>query len=357
MGQPEDGHGGTVRATPLPAGLAPVVDLAGTAGPGTCWLLLTEDGRLTRWESDTGTHRVLATSSVAVPADAEPWDGHVPRLHLHASADGRFAAVVVDHGSAGEVFDLATGARTMVLDGGAYLPGTVPFALAFAEHEGRTVLVHRTDWNRLDAADPATGRSLTVRTTGPDAEGRPAAHDLDYFHGALHVSPGGDRIADDGWIWHPVGSCEIWSLPAWLGGNPYESEDGPTRVSTGCTDHHWNRPMAWLDDRLLAVGGLGDDDRAMTPGARIHDAARRGPDGLTTEVLAFAGPDGAFFAHAGLLYSAGPGGLEIWNPADGARLGTVPGFRPTHLHRAAGEFARVEGDRLLRWRPGPPDGA
>ncbi|WP_405014180.1 DUF4184 family protein [Kitasatospora sp. NBC_01539] len=183
----------TVRATPLPAGSAPVVDLAGIAGPGTCRLLLTEDGRLTRWESDTGTRRVLATTSVTVPADAAPWDGHLPRLHLHASADGRFAAVVVDHGSAGsagEVFDLTTGTRTMVLDGGAYLPATVPFALAFAEHEGRTVLVHRAAWNRLDAADPATGRSLTARTIDPDAEGLPAAHDLDYFHGALHVSPG-----------------------------------------------------------------------------------------------------------------------------------------------------------------------
>jgi hypothetical protein len=91
------------------------------------------------------------------------------------------------------------------------------------------VTIHRTSWNRLDLSDPATGAPLSDRgpTSYRQGEPRPDYY-LDYFHGRLHVSPGAKHIADDGWVWHPVGLVTVWDLEAWLG-SAWESEDGPTK--------------------------------------------------------------------------------------------------------------------------------
>jgi hypothetical protein len=127
----------TLKITAVPAALGTVADLADVDGGTACWLALCEDGRIVRWEADHGTWAAVARASVEVPADAEPWAGRRQARRLHASPDGRFAAVVLDYGRYGEVFDLSTGARTMTLDGGDYRPDTVPFSLAFAQHRGR----------------------------------------------------------------------------------------------------------------------------------------------------------------------------------------------------------------------------
>ncbi|MFD9130460.1 hypothetical protein [Kitasatospora sp. NPDC059571] len=332
----------TIRETVLPSDGVPLADLTPLDGPGAAWLLLYEDGRIVHWSAESGARREVARASVAPDPEAEGFLHHVQRRRLHASADGRFAAVVIDHGTAGEVFDLALGVRTMVLDGGDHHAETVPFALAFTVYEGRPVVLHRTDWNRLGAADPATGRSLE----GVVGEGGPLLRADDFFHGALHVSPGGSFVADDGWVWHPDGRCEVWPLAELFGDG-----SGPLLAATAA--YHWNRPVAWLDDCRLAVGGLGDDDLAMVPGVRILDAARR--EGRASrpqaaEVAVFGGPDGPLFAADGLLFSVGPAGLTVWDPADGARLGTVPGFRPAYHHRAGGALVEVADGRLLRWR-------
>ncbi|GAA2668304.1 hypothetical protein Apa02nite_011840 [Actinoplanes palleronii] len=52
-----------------------------------------------------------------------------------------------------------------------------PARTAPAAHRPR-----RTAGNRLDVSDVATGELLTA-----------GEQDLDYFHGELHLSPGGDR--------------------------------------------------------------------------------------------------------------------------------------------------------------------
>jgi hypothetical protein len=346
----------TVRITAIPAALGTVTDLAPVDGAATGWLALCEDGRVVRWEPDLGTWAAVARATVEVPADAEPWAGRHQARRLHASPDGRFAAVVLDYGRSGEVFDLSAGTTTMALDGDDYRPDTVPFSLAFAEHRGRTVLVHRTGWNRLDVSDPATGELLTAREIGPAESGSPQPpHYLDYFHGGLLVGPGGRHIVDDGWVWSPVGVVSAWSLAAWLDGNPYESEDGASRAHVTDWGYHWDRPIAWLDEHRLAVGGLGEDDEAIVPGARIFDVERidHDQDDRAAETAAFGGPDGRFFSDGGLLFSASPTGLEIWDPSDGARLAAVPGFHPTHHHRAARELVRLDGSRLLRWRIDP----
>jgi hypothetical protein len=342
-----------VATTPLPAGLGTVLDIAAvpTTGGRSLWLALTASAHLVRYDADTGTYDHVATSSVPAEPDHQPWAGHTPRQRLHVSADGRFAAVVNDFGHHGQVIDLASGDVTLTLHGGDYHTETVPFSLAFANHRGRTIVIHRTAWNRLDISDPATGGLLTPRqpTSYQHGQSRPE-HDLDYFHGALHPSPSGRWLADDGWVWQPVGIPTLWELHRWLDTNPWESEDGPT-LRNLCHRDHWNVPMCWIGDDLLAVSGIGADHIAILPGVRIFDTT------TDTEVHTFPGPRGDLFSTGGRLYAAAPDGLEIWNPFTGHRTGRIPDFVPTHHHPTAAELVRIHDGDLLRWRidnPAPP---
>ena len=205
-------------------------------------------------------------------------------------------------------------------------------------------MIHRTSWNRLDISDAATGELLTERAPtrfGP-GESRPE-HYLDYFHGALHLSPGGRWIADDGWIWHPVGAPCAWDARRWLENYAWESEDGESRRVLGLRAYHWDTPMCWTGENLLAISGIGSDDQAMLPGVRIFDVT------TGAEVAAFAGPAGPLFAAGGRLYAAAARGLEIWDPATVELTGTLPGFVPASYHTAAGELAEISGPFLRRW--------
>lgn len=336
----------TVVATPLPAGLGAVLDIAAlpSGGGRSLWLVLTESGRLVRFDADAGTYDRVAKSKVRAEPERKG-NRQQPRRRLHASPDGRFAAVVNDFGRYGRIIDLATGKAALTLDGGDYRFEHVPLSVAFAEHEGRTVVVHRTAWNRLDVSDAATGRLLTARepTSYRDGEPRPL-HYLDYFHGALHASPDGRWLADDGWVWAPAGIPYVWDLSCWLDQNVWESEDGPSRRWLCQRHYHWDAPMCWIGDNLLAISGLGDDDLDLLAGVRIFDA------GTGVELHTFAGPQGALFSAGRRLYAAAPDGLDIWDPFTGDRTGQVPGFTPTHHHRGAGELAAVHDGELRRWR-------
>lgn len=330
----------TLTDVPLPAAAVDLVPL--TAGSRPVWLLLTEDGRLGRFAADSGEWDLLAQATVPDEDGGRP-RRRPPRPRLHADPLGGFAAVVNDYGDHGQVVDLRTGAVTLALHGGSYHSDTVPFSLAFTRHQGRTVVIHRTAWNRLDASDAATGELLSSREqVGLPGEPRPP-HYLDYFHGALHLSPGGRWVADDGWVWHPVGLPAVWDARSWLHDNVWESEDGPSRRVLCQRAYHWDTPMCWTGENLLAISGIGSDDEAMLQGVRIFDVA------AGAEVATFAGPAGALFADGARLYSASPGGLQVWDPLTGERTGTVPGFVPASHHRAAGELAGISGDVLRRW--------
>jgi hypothetical protein len=341
----------TVAEVPLPVPTADLVPL--TAGSRPLWLLLAEDGRIGRFDADSGEWDLLARATVPDEPGHQPWAGHRMRQRLHAGPLGDFAAVVNDYGQHGQVVDLRTGSVTLTLHGGSYHPETVPFSLAFARHQGRTVVIHRTDWNRLDASDAASGELLTRREPTSYRHGEPRpAHYLDYFHGALRLSPGGRWIADDGWVWHPVGMPTVWDAQSWLNGNVWESEDGPSQHLLCQRGYYWDTPMCWTGENLLAVSGIGSDDEAMLQGVRIFDVS------TGAEAAAFAGPAGALFAAEDRLYSAAPDGLEVWDPRTGERTGTVPGFVPTSYHPGADELAGISGGVLRRWAiPRTPLGA
>ena len=214
-----------------------IVDVTVAGGVADAVFVLTDDFRVVCVNSWNPAVDELAAVPLGDEPDRDSWSDHVRHPKLHISHEGAFAAVVNDFGQYGTVVDLRTGRATMTLNGGGYHPETVPFSATFAVHDGRPVLVHRTEWNRLDVSDPADGTLLTER--GPTAYGRDEERPpnyLDYFHGRLFLSPTGRRLLDDGWVWHPVGIPTAWSLDRWLSDNVWESETGTSRVNLAARD-------------------------------------------------------------------------------------------------------------------------
>ncbi|MFJ5258875.1 hypothetical protein ACIQAC_00160 [Streptomyces sp. NPDC088387] len=342
----------------VPSDLGAVADLAPVRDSDRpVWLALGEDDTITRWDMAAGSHEAVGATTAWDESHREPWtDSFGVRRHLHASHDGMFAAVVNDHGRYGQVVDLRTGAITLELDNDGEEEETVPFSLQFTRSRGRCVVIHRTACNRLDVSDPQTGALLTDRPSPEylDAKSAPPEHYLDYFHGALYVSPDGKRILDDGWAWHPIGIPVVWDLDRWIEGNVWESEDGPSRVSVCDRGDYWNHAMTWIDSTRIAVGVLGHDERDMRPGARIFDISRTGQSEppqapVVLELLSFEGPAGHFFSDGTRLFSSGDTELAIWDPTEGKPLGTVPDFSPTHYHPGARQFVQVTDDVVRFW--------
>jgi hypothetical protein len=251
------------------------------------------------------------------------------------------------------VIDLRAGRVTMALDNGGGDAETVPFSLAFARHRGRDVVIHRTAWNRLDVSDASSGRLLTARgpTGYQSGEPRPE-HYLDYFHGALYVSPDEARVFDDGWFWHPVGIPVAWELAAWLDGNAWESEDGPTKIEF-CVLKYWDRAFTWIGSDRVAIEDIGDED---TPACtRVFDLTTAAPGGRgrtrqAAEIAVLHGPQGRLFSDGTALLSADDDGLSLWDPVTGSLTGSIPGFTPAYYHPAARELLEVSDTTLRRCR-------
>jgi hypothetical protein len=241
------------------------------------------------------------------------------------------------------VFDLDTGSATMALDRGDYQTEHSNFPAAFAEVDGRTVLIHATEWNRLDVSDPRTGELLTARPTPVYRRDEPRPeHYLDYFHGGLAVSPTGAYVADNGWVWHPFGVVAVWDVRRWLRENPWESEDGPSMRSLCHRAYYWDGPLCWLGSDRLAVWGYGADDEWLIPAVRVFDATT-GAEGHW-----FAGPTGDLISD-GYLFSCDPaGGTSVWDVETGERLLLDGEFCPRRYHPGAKTFLTPGSDGRFR---------
>ena len=221
-------------------------------------LLLTQDGGLQGLNLDSGRSQLLAQLDLPERTAPTPYQRN-SGFKVHCALSGDYAVVADDGGTFGLLVNLRTGQPLKQLHGGDYHTDIVPFSIAFTQHQGRDVLIHRKDWNRLDAMDCATGKNLTERPTEHDRLADEQSRYLDYFHGRLLPNPSHTWLLDDGWCWGAVGIPMVWSLPAWLGGNPWESEDGPThrRVAQGV---EWDLPCVWLDDEHIAIWNVGNWD-------------------------------------------------------------------------------------------------
>ncbi len=140
----------------------------------------------------------------------------------------------------------------------------------------------------------------------------------------------------------------VWNLQAWLDGNVWESEDGPSKHALCQRAYHWDSGMCFVGDTTLAVSGIGDDDEAMLAGVRMSSVASG------AHLTAFAGPAGTFFSDGLRLYSVQDEATHVWDPVTGHRTATISDFTPTCLHQGTGELAGIASRALLRWRTGRP---
>jgi hypothetical protein len=328
--------GGTWSARPCP--VRPLNDGCLSPMPGH-WLALTEEG----FVRITGDDQWLV-GPVELPEETSEEirdfpDGR-PRRGLHTSRDGRFAAVVSDYGRFATVVDLDEWVTVLDLDREWVDNEHTRFPLAFLGEGETAKVVAGTDWNRLDVFALPGGELLTDRETAAPQRGEPEPeHYLDYFQGALHVSPSGRRLVVDGWVWMPVGSPLVVDVAAWLGGDVHAAETG--RHLTPGRSGDWDQPIAWLDDTTVAIQRMGASWQDLLDGVELYDVTTGRRTGM------FAGPKGRMWAHGGLLYVAAEAGLEIWEPAEGARVGLLDGFTPI-AHRD-GTFAELRNDQLRTW--------
>ncbi|WP_143060633.1 hypothetical protein [Amycolatopsis tolypomycina] len=283
------------------------------------WLAWTADGLVAL---DPAPRHV---ATVDLPPESPP-----AAPALHTTADGRFAAAVTDYGRYGTVVDLASGAVTLALDRQDYGNRTTRFPVAFLG----PLVVAATDWKWLDAFDPATSRLLTERVTDYDEN---PEHYFDYFFGALLPSPSGRSLLVDGWVWQPEGIPLVLDCAAWFAGDRHAPEHGQALAFRD----PWDVPMAWVDDATVALQRIGDD--LPIDGIQLHDARTGRRTGM------FAGSAGRMWGHGGLLYVTTDDGFEVWDPAEGARVGFAPGFHP--LAHRDGTFAELRDDQLRTWTP------
>lgn len=334
-------------------GSTPLLDVCAVQAAYGNLLALTADGALHGINLQTrASTRLCAVDLPDIAIDDGLSHFGAPKHRLHASADGRHAAIVVDKGQSGIVVETQAGTVTMQLNGGDYCEETVPFSACFLRFRGRDVLVHRTAWNRLDAADPGTGQSLTERHIAPYKSGgeRPL-HYLDYFHGQLHPSPDGGLLFDDGWVWHPVSIPRIWSVTEWLSTNPWESEDGASIVDLGMRDD-WTQPACWIDAQRIAVWSAGDwgeeasEEVKRGPGVRILDVARGKP--AMDQVWPMASIQKVFdlFSDGKRLYVSADTGTTGWDIASRIQVAEYPGFVARLLDRSRGALLAFGPDTI-----------
>ena len=316
----------TTRSCPV----RPLNDRCLVPVPGG-WLALTEAGFV---RIDHEDQWLLGPVVLPEERDVERNDGpERPRGPvLHASRDGRFAAIVSDYGQYGTVVDLAEWVTVLDLDRDWDDNEWTRFPFAFLDGDR---FVAATDSNRLDVFDAATGRLLTERPTTREEN---PEHYLDYYFGALLPSPSGRALLTDGWAWHPVGVPLIIDCAAWLAGDRHAPEHGRHLVDRGDS---WDTPIAWLDENTVALQGIGVP---LLDGVELRDAATGRRTG------SFTGPAGRMWAHDGLLYVAAEAGLEVWDPAEGARVGFASRASAPIAHRD-GAFAELRNDQLRIWAP------
>lgn len=302
------------------------------------WLAFTTDG-LTKISAD-GPRLTYSRSITEAVTGESATDGLV--LRLHASPDGRFAALVADYGRHAVIIDVIDGSAVLTLDRGDYCTNTTPFPLAFLGAE-RPVLAAASDWHRLDLFELPTGRLLTARETEwDDEDDPPIGKYVDYFHGALLPSPSGRWLLDNGWYWQPFEASLIYDARTWMGGDRYATERDDNYLLRKCL---WDTPAVWIDDNTIAIQRTSESEPG-TDGIDIYHTNSADPIG------GFDCPAGPIWIYRGVLYIATPQGLQAHRPEDGLQVGFIPDFRPIAHNRFTGAFAELADNcRLRLWTP------
>jgi predicted NAD-dependent protein-ADP-ribosyltransferase YbiA (DUF1768 family) len=301
------------------------------------WIALRRDGRFVRLDVARGAAEEGGRIELARLDAGDP-----PEIELTVAPGGDLVAIAAGKGRAAQVIEPASGRVLRAWERDDYHPEHCRHPLGLFELDGRLLLLHATEWNRLDVMDPRTGERLTERES-PTCRPR-AAHYLDYFHAALRISPDGERVIDDGWIWHPWGQVRAFSLRRFVRENAFESEDGESVRELAGREWFWDGPIAWLDETRVAIWGEGDEDTKLVPAAQIWDVERG------ERLRTFHGPAKGFFAVCGLLVAGDAERIEAWDPETGERLAEAEGGAILAVHPRSGELiGRGEAGALRVW--------
>lgn len=319
-----------------------IVDLQPVeAAKSSQWMALMRDGSLLLWDMDQGTlterykmsrgqldlYPVPTLLQSLGSAEPRPRAHHFPKWEfLKVSPRGDMALIGARRGEKIRLVDLDAGTVKLEIDRGGYRISHYDFSLAFVPRQDRLLLAAATAWNRLDVFDCGSGEVVTPR---PTPQGDQEGHALDYFHSGLTVSPTSQWLADNGWVWHPIGVVRTFDLDRWLTANPWESEDGPSARALCSRLYYWEGDVCWIDGNTLAVYGYGSDDEWIVPAVMLFDV-REG-----RRVDWFPGPVGSL-AFDGHLFSYDPQhGTSAWDVATGARVLHEPETRAIRFHPGA----------------------
>lgn len=272
-------------------------------------------------------------------------------FEIHCTDDNKFVALTCTHRgdeqspplSAGIVVSVDNLKEIMTLSNGDYHTEQTPFPACFVTHGDRNLLVHATDWNRLDITDLETGQILTER----DYAEKPDLSDHDDFvftewPGKLLPSPSQSRIATIGWVWHPIGQAYSFDLKRWIEGHKWESDTSVYQKSYAIWDYFWDSPFTWLDDCRLCIWGVDEDSLEPTDSATIFNAK------TGEKLLSFDGPTMETFFYDKYLFSGikenskHRGGLSVWDVNNGDLLHVEPGFTFDSYCYGTHEFFKFE---------------
>ena len=140
------------------------------------------------------------------------------------------------------------------------------YSVGFLEREDRVLLMHQTQWNRLDITDLETGRMLTHRDiiyqetdetetnkwgTFPKMEKK---NYIDYFHSLLHISPNGEHFLSNGWIWQPLDNIMCFDTECFF--REYETCGKPIEYYRG---YAWDRPCTFAGNDTIVIAADKDE--------------------------------------------------------------------------------------------------
>jgi hypothetical protein len=189
---------------------------------------------------DTGLELWDPAKSRRTPLD--PLENFVQgRISLYWHAP--YLCAVADYGLTGIVIDIQTG-RKLPLSREYYYSEHCCFPIAFLEHEGETLLVHGTAWNRLDFTRLRDFTLLTEREETKE-------NGIDYFLSSLFVSPKQRQFAANGWVWQPSDNIRVYEVTDFF--RLYDQASCVLAYFDNGTGYNWDRPACFCGEGLLAV--------------------------------------------------------------------------------------------------------
>ena len=313
------------------------------------WLLFTSDSKLLLLKN----HQNTATTLLQLDQNQIDCRGHI---QLVCSDNGQYIAIsslVDESNNIGWIIDLNTKQPILKLDSGDYRTGHTDFPVAFLEENNNTLLIHATDWDRLDITDLSTLTCITQRNFDNKPENWEDNDEaFSEWYGKLLISPNKQWIASIGWVWHPLGVMLSWDLQAWLRSNIWEADFGMSKRQLCVWDYFWDSPFCWVNDTHLCIWGHSEADN----GSDIPLDTAAVFDVTTGELVrSFPGPTMDIFYFDQYLFSGTPGEkteerhspgqhLTVWDITNGTLLHQEDNLTPIAYHPISKTFLSLKNE-------------